>query len=110
MRKKKMAILLTTLIGLFVPTGNVWGPYIVSINDDPLLKKYRFRVAIYGICVLILGFASGVVCWLKQIDNLSNQQGLHSSWVSIPLYVWGGLMLLLPVVGIILLMFRKESA
>lgn len=64
---------LTTLLGLVLPFGNIWGPFLVTA-PDATARAYRKKLVIAGVVVTLLGLiislAIGVPQWVAQIQLL----------------------------------------
>lgn len=70
-RKNKAGVLLAALLGLVLPLGNIWGPYLVK-SPSKEVSSYRTRVVIAEAAISIGCFIWGVCVWIRQIRLSEN--------------------------------------
>lgn len=70
MKRKKINLLASTLLGLILPLGNVWGPYLYKVKDRTL-RIYRRELVIFGASVYLVCFFIGALLWMYRDETNS---------------------------------------
>ena len=64
---KKISLL--TLLGLILPLGNIWGPYIIRIHNDIQSYQFRKNLVIFEFFLSLVAFILAVAFSLKGINS-----------------------------------------
>ncbi|WP_028897769.1 hypothetical protein [Prevotella sp. HUN102] len=80
-------IILSTLLGFVLPLGSAWGPLLIT--PDEKNRKFRKRVALYGLCATVFSLLAFSYFWYQQIERLENDLPLDTTnmWIYSMLYV-----------------------
>lgn len=61
-------ISLITLIGLVLPFGNIWGPFLVSVPKDSPGDRFRRRLVLLEILLTFIFFTIAIVLMAKSMN------------------------------------------
>ena len=61
-------ISLITLIGLILPFGNIWGPFLVSVPKDSTGDRFRRRLVMLEILFTFIFFTIAIVLMVKSMN------------------------------------------
>lgn len=67
---QQIKFLLSTLLGLVLPLGNVWGPFLINAHGDPLLRAYRKKLVILEIIIYLAVFFGGSFLMVDDLRQL----------------------------------------
>jgi hypothetical protein len=105
--KRKCFILASTLLGMILPFGNIWGPFLVRCDKN--LKKYRKYVVCYEIVATIVFYIVGTILWVKELALLSKNMPLNNTYLIYWLGLYYCLIIFFALINAIYLYFSKRT-
>ena len=77
---KKISLL--TLLGLILPLGNIWGPYIIRIHNDIQSYQFRKKLVIFEFFLSLVTFLLAIAFSLKGINS-----GFNPNFFTVSAYI-----------------------
>lgn len=65
--KTSKKIPLLTLLGLILPFGNVWGPYLIRVPKGSTEAKLRSRLAIFEAILSVAAVSASILLCVKAV-------------------------------------------
>ncbi len=100
--KKKVFVLLATIVGLLLPFGNMWLPLLV--NGDAEFVAFRKKIILSQVVIYVIFMAVNVAFWTNEmmaiVDGGTRVDGNHMLWtlagyvLAVVLFAIGGIVLL----------------
>ena len=106
---RRIIIILSTLLGLVLPFGNIWGPFLVRCDDDGY-RKYRRIIVWLELAITIVSFIIGIgviVVWMKDIVQMNDPKPINSMFLMCLFFGFSGLVVLFALGNIMLLYLKK---
>jgi len=66
--KQIRRISLFTLLGLILPLGNIWGPYIVNVPVNSVEAKFRKKLVLFEVVLTVIFFVIATVLMAKSMS------------------------------------------
>ena len=66
-------MILLTLLGLILPFGAIWGPFLVKIKSEQE-RRFRSRLLIAEVVVWVLGMLPLVFFWYSYMQQISSSK------------------------------------
>ena len=107
---RRIIILLSTLLGLVLPFGNIWGPFLVRCDIEEQ-RKYRRSIVWLELAITIVSFIIGIgiiVVWMKDIVQMNDPKPINSMFLMCLFFGFSGLVVLFAL-GNIMLLYIKEN-
>lgn len=80
---KRKSVILSTLLGLVLPFGNIWGPLLVRCDREEQ-RKYRRAIVWSELAITVVSFIMGVgiiVVWMKDIVQMNEPKPINSTFL-----------------------------
>ena len=71
--KPTVKMILLTLLGLILPFGAIWGPFLVKIKSEQE-RRFRSRLLIAEVVVWVLGMLPLVFFWYSYMQQISSSK------------------------------------
>lgn len=78
--KKKISLM--TLIGLILPLGNIWGPYLIKIPQKTQYYKFRRNLVFFELFLTLVSFILAIAFNLKGVSS-----GFNPNFMRISAYI-----------------------
>lgn len=107
---KRISVLLSTLLGLILPFGNIWGPLLVRC-DRKEQRKYRRSIVWSELAITVVSFIIGVgviVVWMKDIVQMNDPKPINSMILMYLFFGFSGLVVLFALGNILFLHLKRE--
>lgn len=75
--KKKMS--LWTLLGLVLPLGNVWGPYLTKLPKTTDERTFRSKLVLFELCLSVIFLAASIYFYRSAMENNMNVETMKQS-------------------------------
>ena len=107
---KRKSVILSTLLGLVLPFGNIWGPFLVRCDKDEQRKYRRFivwseSIITFFFYIVVIG---GTVVWMKDIVQMNDPKPINSYYLMCLFFGYHGLIILFAL-GNILFLYTKND-
>ena len=83
--KPTVKMILLTLLGLILPFGAIWGPFLVKTESEQE-RRFRSRLLIAEVVVWVLGVLPLVFFWYSFMQQLSSSQPEISAPIGVFVY------------------------
>ena len=83
--KPTVKMILWTLLGLILPFGAIWGPFLVKTESEQE-RRFRSRLLIAEVVVWVLGMLPLVFFWYSFMQQLSSSQPEISAPIGVFVY------------------------
>lgn len=77
--RRKISLL--TLLGVVLPFGHIWGPFLVRVPKESRVRGFRFKLALFEILLTVISFAVSIIMNIKAINSGCDSQMLSASAV-----------------------------
>lgn len=77
---KKISLL--TLLGLILPFGNIWGPYLIKIPQNTQSYKFRRNLIFFELFLSLASFIFAIAFNLKGVNS-----GFNPNFIRISAYI-----------------------
>ena len=107
---KRKSVILSTLLGLVLPFGNIWGPFLVRC-DRKEQRKYRRSIVWSELAITVVSFIIGVgviVVWMKDIVQMNDPKPINSMILMCLFFGFSGLVVLFALGNILFLHLKRE--
>ena len=102
---KKISLL--TLIGIIIPFGNIWGPYLVrKLPKNSYISKFRFRLVIFEILLTVASFLTSVMINVKAVNSGFDVQLIKDSMIILLIH---NLVIIVTAITLAIVMKRLET-
>lgn len=102
---KKISLL--TLIGIIIPSGNVWGPYLVrKLPKNSNISKFRFRLFIFELLLTVGSFLASVIINVKAFNSGFDVQLIKDSMIVLLIH---NLVIIATAITLVIVMQRLET-
>ena len=102
---KKISLL--TLIGIIIPSGNIWGPYLVrKIPKNSYISKFRFRLSIFELLLTVGSFLASVIINIKAVNSGFDVQLIKGSMIVLLIH---NLVIIVTAIILAIVMQRLET-
>ena len=103
---KKISLL--TLIGIIIPFGNIWGPYLVrKFPKNSYISKFRFRLVIFEILLTVVSFLISVIISVKAFNSGFDVQLIKDSMIVLLIH---NLVIIATAITLAIITQRLETA
>lgn len=75
-------ISLLTLLGLILPLGNIWGPYLIKIPQKTQYYKFRRNLVFFEFFLTLVSFIFAIAFNLKGVTS-----GFNPNFIRISAYI-----------------------
>ena len=102
---KKISLL--TLIGIILPFGNIWGPYIARrIPKKSYASRFRFRLFIFELLLTVCSFLTSVIINVKAFNRGFDVQLIKESMIVLLIH---NLVIIITAISLAIVMQRLET-
>lgn len=103
---KKISLL--TLIGIVIPSGNIWGPYLIrKFPKNSYISKFRFRLFIFELLLTVGFFLASVMLNVKAFNRDFDVQLIKESMIVLLIH---NLVIIVTAITLAIVMQRLETA
>ncbi len=104
-KKNRIEVLALTLVGLALPLGNIWGPWLVNFRNEEILA-FRKKVTVWQsvVTALLVIVALGLSLYAMSGDEIN--VGFLTAGVSV-LIAWLAWIILSFVIGSVYIAWKK---
>ncbi len=95
---------LLTLLGLVLPLGNIWGPFLIKVGHDGYAYRLRRRLLLIEVILTVVCFVISIATLVRGFSPT----GVDTSYVTQGIYPLLAMNILMIVVAIISLMVAKR--
>ena len=102
---KKISLL--TLIGIILPFGNIWGPYIARrIPKNSYTSRFRFRLVIFEILLTVSFFLTSIILNVKAVNSGFDVQLIKESMIVLLIH---NLVIIITAITLAIVMQKLET-
>lgn len=75
--RRKISLL--TLLGVVLPFGHIWGPFLMRVPKESRVRGFRFKLVLFEILLTVIFFAISIIMNIKAINSGCDSQTLSAS-------------------------------
>lgn len=70
---------LLTLVGLIIPSGNIWGPYLIKVPKGSKAAKFRGKLVLVELIISVVFYAMSLIKMVKAYGDSYDIGGISTA-------------------------------